>query len=63
MGKYKDLYSGKDYFIHFKYSDALNVCYIAMMYGGGMPILFPIASFTFFSQWISERVIVAYFVK
>ena len=63
MPKYKALYSGKDYEIHFKYSDAINVVYITMMYGLGMPILFPIAAFTLFMQWICERTVVAYCVK
>lgn len=34
-----------------------------MMYGVGMPLLFPIAAFNFFNQWICERYIVAYYMK
>jgi hypothetical protein len=63
MGAYKDLYSGSDYVIHFKYSGILNIVYITMMYGVGMPILFPIAAFNFINQYICERIIVAYFMK
>jgi hypothetical protein len=33
------------------------------MYGVGMPILFPIAAFNFFNQWVCERLTVAYLVK
>jgi len=47
MAGYRDLYSGPDYVIHFKYSGILNTMYITMMYGLGMPLLFPIAAFTF----------------
>lgn len=61
--KYRALYSGKEYEIHFKYSDAIVVVYITMMYGIGMPILFPIAAFTLFNQWLCERVVVAWSVK
>jgi cyanate permease len=61
--KYRMLYSGKDYEIHFKYSDAIVVVYITMMYGLGMPILFPIAAFTLFNQWLCERIVVAWSVK
>lgn len=43
MHAYKTLYGGKDYVIHVKYSGVLNVTFITMMYGIGMPILFPIA--------------------
>ena len=56
---FKALYTGADYLIHFKYSDALNVSYISMMYGLGMPLLFPIVSVTLFSQWLSERIQIA----
>ena len=60
MAQYKDLYSGPDYIIHFKYSNILNIMYITLMYGLGMPILFPIAAFNFFNQYLCERIIVAY---
>jgi len=38
-----DLYSGPEYIIHYKYSLLLNSAFVTMMYGLGMPILFPIA--------------------
>lgn len=63
MGSYKDLYSGKDYIIHFKYSGILNIVYITMMYGIGMPILFPIAAFNYLNQYVCERIIVAFCMK
>lgn len=31
-----------------------------MLYGIGMPLLFPIGAFNFFNQWVTERIIVAY---
>ena len=34
-----------------------------MMYGLGMPLLFPIVSVTLFSQWLSERIQIAYCVR
>jgi len=63
MAMYKNLYSGADYVIHFKYAGVLNIVYITMMYGVGMPILFPIGAFNFFNQWMVERLIVAYQVR
>ena len=45
MAAFKDLWSGWDYVVHFKYSFVLNVVFVTMMYGVGMPILFPIAAF------------------
>ena len=47
MAKYKARHGGKDYVIHFKFSNVLNIIYITMMYGIGMPLLFPIAAFNF----------------
>jgi hypothetical protein len=63
MQLYKDVYSGPDYVIHFKYSGVVNTVYIAMMYGIGMPLLFPIAALNIFNQWITERIAVAYLAK
>jgi len=34
-----------------------------MMYGIGMPLLFPVAAFNLLNQYICERVIVAYYMK
>ena len=50
-----DIYAGPQYFIHFKYAGILNVVYVTMMYGLGLPILFPIALLTFFNYWLVER--------
>lgn len=63
MQIYVDLYSGPEYMIHFKYSGILNVTFVTMMYGMGMPILFPIAAFTYFNLMSLERLLVAYFYQ
>jgi len=60
---YKDLYGGADYVIHFKYSGILNIMFITMMYGVGMPILFFLAVVNFINQYICERTIIAYAMK
>jgi hypothetical protein len=57
------LYSGADYLVHFKYAGILNIIYITMMYGVGMPILFFIATINFLNQYVCERIIVAYGMK
>lgn len=57
---YKDLYSGANYILHFKYAGVLNIVFITMLYGIGMPLLFPIGAFNFFNQWVCERIIIAY---
>jgi len=60
---FKALYSSGDYVIHFKYSGVLNIVYIAFMYGMGLPLLFPIAVFSIFTQWANERYNIAYVFK
>jgi len=49
MAALRILYSGGDYIIHFKYSGMLNIAYITMMYGMGMPSLFPIAALNYWN--------------
>lgn len=50
-----DLYAGPDHIIHFKYAGILNVTFVTMMYGLGLPILFPIALLSYFIYWAVER--------
>ena len=45
--------------IHFKYSDCLNITFLAMLYGLGMPIMFPMAMVILANQRLCERVQVA----
>ena len=63
MAIYKMFHSGIEYEIHFKYAAVLNVSCITLMYGAGLPILFPIAAFNFCNQYICERYIVAFQVR
>jgi len=63
MGALKALYAGGDYVIHFKYSGMLNIAYITMMYGMGMPMLFPLACLNYWNQYCAERLVVAYHMK
>ena len=57
---YIDLYVGSEHQIHFKYSHILDVTFVTMMYGLGMPILFPIAAVSYLVFWAVERYQVAY---
>lgn len=63
MAMYKKLWSGGEYVIHFKQSGVLLVVFVTCMYGVGMPLLFPVASFNFFNQYFCERIMAAYQVK
>lgn len=63
MSGFKTNWIGGEYLIHYKQSDTLNIVYVTMMYGIGMPILFPLAAFNFLNQWICERMIVAWYMR
>ena len=41
-------------------STLLNIIYVTMMYGLGLPMLFPIAVLSFFVFWATERWQIAY---
>lgn len=49
--------------IHFKYSDALNVSFVCLLYGLSIPILFPIAAITLKLQQVAERIAVAWVAR
>lgn len=55
-----DLYGGPEYIMHFKFSNILNVTYVTMVYGLGLPLLFPIALLSYFIFWAVERYMLAY---
>lgn len=55
-----DLYSGPEYELHLKYSTLLNFTFVTMMYGLGLPILFPIAAVAYAISWVTERYQMAY---
>lgn len=57
---YIDLYSGPVYFLHYKYSSILNITFIAMMYGAGMPILFPVAAASLTTLYFLEKFMLYY---
>ena len=56
LAKYKEIYGGDEYLIHFKYSDVLVIVYVSCMYGLGIPLLFPIGALNLGITYISERI-------
>lgn len=60
LAKYRAIYGGEEYLIHFKYSDALVIVYVACLYGIGIPLLFPIAAIALANTWLNERIQTAY---
>lgn len=60
---YKFFNGPGEYMIHFKYSDALNVCFVCTMYGLAMPLLFPIAAITLLFQQFGEKIAIAWVAR
>jgi hypothetical protein len=56
-----NLYSGPEHAMHFKYATILNTVFVTFMFGTALPILFPIAVFTFFNMYVCERVLLVYY--
>lgn len=57
---YTDLYLGPVYYMHYKYSTVMNICFVTMMFGLGLPILFPIAIASFFVLYFLEKLMLYY---
>jgi hypothetical protein len=60
LQQYVELYSGPTFFIHYKYSGILNITFVTMMYGIGLPILFPVAAFAFLTLYLIEKLMIYY---
>ena len=58
--QYVELYAGPEYFMHFKYSMILNIIFITMMYGVGLPILFPYAVVSLITLYVIEKFMLYY---
>jgi hypothetical protein len=63
MGAYKKLWSGGEYVMHVKDSGLLLVVFVSCFYGVGMPMLFPVAAFNFWNQYVCERLMACYQVR
>ena len=61
--QYMDIHAGPEYFVHFKYSFLMNVTFITMMFGVGLPILFPIAFTTYLVIYCQEIYMLYYVYK
>lgn len=60
LQQYIEIYSGPVFFIHYKYSAILNISFVTMMYGAGIPILFPIAVAALTVLYLMEKMMLYY---
>jgi len=58
---YVNTYAGPQHVMSYRYSAILVTTWITLMYGVALPIMFPIAAFTFFNYYIVDRFLVAYY--
>jgi len=49
--------------IHFRFSAVMNICFVTLMYGTGLPILFFISLFAFIILYFVERICIFYYYK
>ena len=60
INAYIDIYVGPIYAMHYKYSTMLNVAFVTMMFGFGIPLLFPLAVFALWFLYLVERTMLYY---
>lgn len=61
--QYVDLYSGPEIEMYFKYSNVLNLTFVALTHGPALPLLFPLALLGIFNNYFVERLCLAYYYK
>ena len=61
--QYVNTYAGPMYFLHFRYSGIMNIVFITMMFGTGIPILFPIAAVSLLILFCLENYMIYYVYK
>ena len=57
---YINSYAGPVYMMHFKYSGLMNIIFVTMTYGFGIPILFPIAVVAILVLYLVEKTMLFY---
>lgn len=50
-----EIFSGPETEVHVKYAEVLNVVFVTLFYGPGLPILYVIAVFHYFIYWCVAR--------
>jgi hypothetical protein len=46
--QYMEIHSGPDHEVHVKYAEILTVVFVVLMYGPGLPVLYPLAVVHYF---------------
>lgn len=57
---FMDIHCGPNHEVHVKYAEVLNVVFVTVMYGPGLPILYVIAVIHYFIYWNVARYSLVY---
>ena len=60
---YVALYGGQPFSVHVRYSNMLNILFMTMMYGAALPLLYPIAMFSFAVLYVQDITLLVYFAE
>jgi hypothetical protein len=58
--QFMDIHSGPNHEVYVKYAEVLNVVFVTLMYGPGLPILYVIAVVHYFIYWNVARYSLVY---
>jgi len=58
--QYLDAWCGPVYEMHFKYAAIMNIVFITLMFGIGLPILYPLAVLALVILYVSEKLMLYY---
>ena len=60
MPQFMAIYSGPEMMMHFRYCNIMVTCFVSMMYGIGVPVLFPVALLNLLMAYTLDRILVVY---
>lgn len=58
--QYLEIHSGPDHEVHVKYAEILTVVFVVLMFGPGMPVLYPLAVIHYFIYYNVARYSIIY---
>ena len=61
--QYINLWAGPQYFMHYKYSSIMNIIFLTMLFGPGMPLMFPVAALSLIVLYLLEVYMLYYVYK
>jgi hypothetical protein len=63
IAQFLEIHSGPNHEVHVKYAEVLNVVFVTLMYGPGLPVLYIIAVVHYFVYWNVARYSVVYQIQ